>query len=214
MFKKIKKIIKKNWFKLTNQQESPREYSSRKRFIKTYPKYVLGEGTYGFPHVLDWGQGTTLKVGSYCSIARNVEIFLGGSHRMDWVSTFPFAKFYPELNHLEQTFGVTHGDVTIGNDVWLGRDCKIMSGITIGDGAVVAAGAIVSRDVPPFAIVGGIPAKVIRYRFDETTINVLLDIQWWHWPEAEIRKIAPLLCQTDFSDLINYAKNRQAQSNV
>ncbi len=209
MLKKIKISIKKLWFKITKQQPNPREYSSRKKFLKAYPNYALGEGTYGFPHVLDWKQGTTLKIGSYCSIARNVEIFLGGSHRMDWVSTFPFAKFYPELNHLAQEFGVTNGDVIIGNDVWLGRDCKIMSGITIGDGAVIAAGAIVTHDVPAFAIVGGIPAKVIRYRFDEATINILLTIKWWNWPADEIRKLAPMLCKTDFADLIAYAKTRK-----
>jgi chloramphenicol O-acetyltransferase type B len=207
--RKLKKYFQKIWSQLLRQELPHREYSSRQKFLKAYPSYELGTGTYGFPMVLDWQQNTTLKIGNYCSIARNVEIFLGGSHRMDWVSTFPFAKFYPELNHLTQEFGVTNGNVIIGNDVWLGRDCKIMSGVTIGDGAVVATGAIVTHDVPAFAIVAGIPAKIIRYRFDEATINRLLSIQWWYWPEAEIRKIAPILCKTDFADLIAYANNRQ-----
>lgn len=207
--RKLKKLIQKIWYRILRQDLPHREYSSRKKFLKTYPAYELGKGTYGFPHVLDWHQGTTLKIGNYCSIARNVEIFLGGSHRMDWASTFPFVKFYPELNHLVQEFGLTNGDVIIGNDVWLGRDCKIMSGVTIGDGAVVAAGAIVTENIPPYAIVGGIPAKVIRYRFDEDTIHALLDSKWWDWPEAEIRKITPMLCTTDLSNLIAYAKNRQ-----
>lgn len=207
--RKLKKIIRSLWYKLLGKLPPPREYNSRKKFLKAYPNYELGNGTYGFPHVLDWHQGTTLKIGNYCSIARNVEIFLGGTHRMDWVSTFPFAKFYPELSGLEEAFGVTHGDVIIGHDVWLGRDCKIMSGVTIGHGAVVAAGAIVTQNVPPYAIIGGIPAKIIKYRFDETTINALLDSKWWDWPEEEVRKISLLLCTTSLREFFDYAKNRK-----
>lgn len=206
--RKLKKYFKKIWYQILGQDLPNREYSSRKKFLKAYPTYQLGRGTYGFPIVLDWHQNTTLKIGNYCSIARNVEIFLGGSHRMDWVSTFPFVKFYSELNYLVEEFGVTNGDVTIGNDVWLGRDCKIMSGVTIGDGAVVATGAIVTHDIPPFAIVGGIPAKVIRYRFDKATIDALLESQWWYWPENEIRKITPLLCTADLTAFLEYVKTR------
>lgn len=210
MLKKLKKKVQNWWLNLTGQEARPREYSSRAKFLKAYPNYSLGNGTYGFPNVLDWHQGTTLNIGSYCSIARNVEIFLGGTHRMDWASTFPFVKFYPELKHLIKDFGVTHGDVNIGSDVWLGRDCKVMSGVTIGHGAVVAAGAIVTRDVPPYATVGGIPAKLIQYRFDENTIAALLETAWWDWPEAEVRQIAPMLCQSNFDELIAYAKNRRS----
>jgi hypothetical protein len=128
---------------------------------------------------------------------------------MIWVSTFPYAKFYPELNYLAEEFGITRGNVIIGNDVWLGRDCKIMSGVTIGTGAVIATGAIVTQNVPPYAIFAGIPAKCIKFRFDDATIKSLLETKWWDWPDDEIRKIAPLICNENINLFIDYSKNRK-----
>lgn len=208
MFKKIKQTIKTYWYALLHIQPPPRAYSSRIKFKKQYPNYKLGHGTYGLPIVLDWKEGTTLEIGAYCSISRNVQIFLGGNHRTNWVSSFPFPKFYPELAGLIPSFGVTKGDVIIGSDVWLCRNCTIMSGVKIGHGAVVATGAIVTKDVPPYAIVAGNPAKVIKYRFEQTTIEQLLASAWWDWPENEIREIAPIMCKENLSEFFAYAKNR------
>lgn len=137
------------------------------------------------PEVRDWGEGSTLRIGAYRSIAENVMILLGGNHRIDWVTSYPFPEFVEEARQIRD-FGVTRGDVTISNDVWLGTGCTILSGVTIGDGAVVAAGAVVTRDVAPYAIVAGNPARTVRWRFDEATRDALCASAWWTWPEVEI----------------------------
>jgi chloramphenicol O-acetyltransferase type B len=205
---KLKKKFKSFWYKLLKTQPPPRAYSSRAKFLKQYPEYKIGAGTYGLPIVLDWKEGTTLEIGSYCSISRNVQIFLGGIHRTNWVSTFPFPKFYPELAELIPSFGITKGDVIIGSDVWLCRNCTIMSGVRVGHGAIVATGSIVTKDVPPYAVVAGNPARVIKYRFDQLTIDQFLETAWWNWPEDEIREIAHLMCKDNFNDFFEYSKNR------
>lgn len=211
MMKKIKKLFLKYWFKFQGKPLPPRVYSSHKKFRKLYPNYKVGIATYGVPIVLDWNQGATLAIGSYCSISRNVQIFLGGIHRTNWVSSFPFPKYFPEANHLIPDFGVTKGDVIIGSDVWLCRNCTIMSGVKIGHGAVVATGSIVTKDVPPYAVVAGNPAKIIKWRFDENTINALLATEWWTWPQEELRKVVLLMCKDDLNDFLTYAKNRTYQ---
>jgi acetyltransferase-like isoleucine patch superfamily enzyme len=135
--------------------------------------WEIGEHTYGTPAVLTWQEGTSLKIGKYSSIADNVTIFLGGNHRTDWVTTYPFNVLDPAADYIK---GHPHsrGDVIIGNYVWPGRGYVIMSGVTIGDGACVAANAVVTRNVAPYAIVGGSPAKIIRKRFTDAQIEHLL----------------------------------------
>jgi chloramphenicol O-acetyltransferase type B len=127
------------------------------------------------PEIHDWREGSTLRIGRYCSIAGNVQIFLGGLHRTDWISTFPFPAFIEEAAGIEDYDG-TRGDVEIGNDVWLCSGCTILSGVTIGDGAVVACGSIVTRDVEPYSVVAGNPARHVRWRFPEEQRQALLEI--------------------------------------
>ncbi len=171
------------------------------KLYKTYlgaSQISVGRYTYGLEKkkILQWGEGATLTVGSFCSIAAGGEIFLGGSHRVDWITTFPFGHIFKENLGGEDIKGhpITRGNVVIGNDVWLGANSVIMSGVTIGDGAVVAAGTHVVKDVPPYAIVGGNPGQHIRYRFDDELIGYLLKLRWWDLPENVIREIAPSLC--------------------
>lgn len=180
----------------------------QEKFRKRYPHYPLGAATYGLPTVHDDNQGTSLRIGAYCSIASGVQIFLGNQHRTDWASSYPFPAFFEEARHIAD-FGVSRGDVTIGNDVWLCANCTILSGVTIGHGAVVGTGSVVTRDVEPYAIVAGIPARTVRFRFDEKTRLVLLSTAWWDWPLTEVREVVELLCSDQVHNLVAYAQNRK-----
>jgi acetyltransferase-like isoleucine patch superfamily enzyme len=169
-----------------------------------------GRGTYGAPQVIHYeGDAGHLSVGSYCSIALDVRIFLGGGHRTDWVSTYPFRAVHGLPGAYEDGHPVSRGDVQVGNDVWLARGCTILSGVTIGDGAAVAAGAMVTSDVRPYAIVAGNPAREVRRRFDDAAVDRLLVIRWWEWPHEEILASVDLLNGGTVADLDRYAATRQ-----
>jgi len=131
------------------------------------------------------------KIGAFCSIANDVFIGLG-SHPTNLFSTSPlFYRVQNTFNHkqVDEDYKFSeYKPIEIGNDVWIGARATILDGVSIGDGAIVAANALVSKDVPPYAIVGGVPAKVIRYRFPPEKIESLLKLQWWTWPLSEIRK--------------------------
>jgi acetyltransferase-like isoleucine patch superfamily enzyme len=171
--------------------------------LHTNAKVKVGEYTYGLPTVLHWGENAGLKVGKFCSFASNVVIMLGGNHRVDWVTTYPFASLpeaWPEAALIEG-HPATNGDVIIGNDVWVGHGVTILSGVTIGDGAAIAACSVVTKDVAPYAIVAGNPAKQIRKRFDDAIIEKLLLTQWWNWPIDKIRKNVRILCSSNIDML-------------
>lgn len=185
----------------------PRLHQRTARLRRELPDYEIGAGTYGAPRVFDLKEGATLRLGRYTSIAKGVRILLGGLHRLDWVTTYPFPAFVDDLAHITD-YGGTRGDVVIGSDCWICTDALILSGVTIGHGAVVAAGAVVTRDVPPYAVVGGNPARFIRWRFPEATCQALLDIAWWDWPEAEILAAGEHLCSADIEGFIAYARAR------
>lgn len=148
----------------------------------------VGYGTYGANHLIihSWDSNTKIKIGKYCSIADSIHIFLGGNHDIAAVSTYPFGSKGDELVGPREGHPKSNGDIKIGNDVWIGSNVSIMSGITIGDGAVIAAFSHVVKDVQPYEIVGGNPAKQIRMRFDQETIDKLMRIKWWDWEESKI----------------------------
>nr|WP_196974899.1 CatB-related O-acetyltransferase [Corynebacterium diphtheriae] len=119
---------------------------------------------------------------------------VGGSqrHRKDWISTYPFHYMFREDQEIADGY-YKIGDTIVGNDVWIGYEAMIMPGVTIGDGVIIAARAVVTRDVEPYSVVGGIPAKLISKRFDDETIASLLDIAWWNFDLEDIKKMMPLL---------------------
>lgn len=175
------------------------------RDVLTGPHFDIGKYTYGSPDVYDFDDDTRLVIGRYCSISDRVSIILGGNHRLDWATTFPFSAFPDDWPEAEQISGhpASKGDILIGNDVWIGLGAVILSGVTIGDGAVIGAGAVVSKDVYPYSIAAGNPAAEVGKRFSEKTINMLLAIKWWSWPEEKVRQYIPLLCSRDVEALIS-----------
>jgi len=210
---KIKlKIFLLDMFGLKARKVSLQSYSRQQaKFNERYPNYVIGEASYGMPIVHDNYESTSLKIGAYCSIASNVQIFLGGQHRSNWASNYPFPFFFEmDAKYREEyTREGSRGDVIIGSDVWLCANCIILSGVTIGHGAIVANGAVISRDVPPYAVMAGNPAKQIKWRFDEITRNSLLEAAWWEWPKSEVKQILDKICSADLTDFLNYAKARK-----
>jgi chloramphenicol O-acetyltransferase type B len=176
--------------------------------FKDRSTYQIGEYSYAFgmPVVRDWNQGTKLVIGKFCSVSPNVQILLGGNHRSDWVTTYPFPNFFAEAIHLGSA-GFSKGDVVIGNDVWIGLGAIILSGVTIGDGAILAAHAVVTRDVAPYSIVAGNPSRQIKKRFPDKQIARLLEIRWWDWPFEKIRENFDLICSPEIEVFLEKHSN-------
>ena len=135
----------------------------------------------------------TIVIGDFCSIARDVSM-QEYNHRMDRLSTYNFGKHLFGGRSVDDA--VSKGPIIVGNDVWIGAKAIILSGVTIGDGAIVAAGSVVTKDVPPFSIVGGNPARVIRYRFSPEIIAQLQTLKWWSWPLEKIKQHPALFTDT------------------
>jgi acetyltransferase-like isoleucine patch superfamily enzyme len=167
----------------------------------------IGRGTYGVPglHMTNYDD-TKLYVGNYSSIGSLC--YLGGGHPPDRVTTYPLAVNLGLDNAGDDGFPAPSKDTVIGSDVYSTHQTVILSGCTIGDGAIVGIGAIVTKDVPAYAIVGGNPARLIRYRFSADQVAALLEIRWWDWPEDEIKLAAPHLTSRDVNAFIDYAEKR------
>ena len=157
----------------------------------------IGRFSYGVEHsaIRQWGEGAALRVGAFCSVAYGLTVFLGGNHRVDWGTTYPFGHVFVGAFGGRDIVGhpQTNGDVVIGNDVWIGMNVTIMSGVTIGDGAVIAANSTVGKSVGPYEIWGGNPARLIRPRFQGAISRRLHALRWWDCSQATIRELVPLL---------------------
>lgn len=158
---------------------------------------TVGRCSYGYEDlcIREWGEGAALAIGAFCSLAAGTTIFLGGNHRTDWITTYPFGHILREELGGGDIAGhpATSGDVTIGNDVWIGHGVTVMSGVTVGDGAVLGANATVARDVEPYAIVAGNPARTVRHRFTPEIRALLLELRWWDLPLDTVKAIIPEL---------------------
>lgn len=164
--------------------------------------YGAGYGGYSYET-----PGAKLRVGKFNSIASGFNLLTGGEHRPDYLTTYPFESFIA-YDTKENVGGTkTKGPVVIGNDVWIGHGVTVLSGVTIGDGAVIAAGSVVVKDIPPYTIAGGCPAKVIRPRFDEATVAKLTEMQWWEWDYTSIYEAMPLLQSSDIDGLYDFYQN-------
>lgn len=184
-----------------------------KNIIKN-PNIIVGDYTYydDFENVENFEKnvkyhfdfvGDKLIIGKFCMIASDVKFIMNGAnHLSESISSYPFAIFGNGWENAMEGKSYPHkGDLIIGNDVWIGYNATIMSGIVIGDGAIIATNATVTKDVAPYTIVGGNPAKEIRKRFDEDTIKKLLAIQWWNWDIATISKNVQALTGGNLSEL-------------
>lgn len=179
----------------------------------TRPNIVVGDFTYyDDPRGVERFQdnvlyhfdfiGDRLVIGRFCSIAAGTTFIMnGGSHPTDWVTTYPFPVFGNGWEAAEPPSWPSKGDTVVGHDVWLGYRSTILPGVNVGHGAIVAAESVVTKDVEPFAIVAGNPAKKIRFRFDEQERNELLEISWWDWDAEKITRNVRALCAGDVAAL-------------
>lgn len=177
-------------------------YYHKERFEDVCVRYLLGDGStkdykenYADDFVFD-----KLEIGKFCSIGSGASFILAGNqgHNHKWISAYPFS---PEVfSNAKDGFEIK-GDTIIGNDVWIGTEAIIMPGVKIGDGAVIGTRAVVTKDIEPYTVVGGNPAKVIKKRFSDEEIGKLLEIKWWNWNVEKINEALPYICSQNISGL-------------
>ncbi|MFC7523082.1 type B chloramphenicol O-acetyltransferase [Parapedobacter sp. GCM10030251] len=159
---------------------------------------------YLFPDRRDVDQ---LIIGAFCSIGSGVSFIMAGNqgHRHDWISSFPF-HYMPEVEAFNDAVDgfASAGNTVVGNDVWIGSETMIMPGVCIGDGAVIGSRALVTKDVAPYAVVGGNPARLIKKRFSDQEIEMLLEARWWDWDESRLSAAIPIICSGDVSALYRH----------
>lgn len=182
----------------------------QERLRTPWPHLHVGRHTYGRFHVAyyEGDPPNEVRVGSYTSIARGVEFIIGGNHHPEWVSQYPFRISFGLPGAFADGQPASRGPITVGSDVWIGRKATVLSGVSIGDGAVVGAGAVVAKDIRPYAIAVGNPAREIKRRFADDDVERLLQIRWWDWPEEEILGIVEILNGSRLDELFAYAEKR------
>lgn len=183
-------------------------YAVQKRLERS-GRVTIGAHTYGNPIINTYVyDDTKLTIGKYCALSETALIMLGGQHPVDTVSQYPFRINWKLPGAGKDGNPTPSADTVIGNDVIINQRTFIRSGVTIGDGAVIGSNANVTKDVPPYAIMGGNPARVIRYRATPEQIEALLQIKWWDWSEADIMDALDLLTGNDIDAFIGYAREK------
>lgn len=189
-----------------------REEEDKGIFTKNYFKndhIHIGDYTYGVPDLVNSSNTYHLTIGKFCSIAPEVLIIIEGDHRTDFITTYPLDYFVEGIERNPQNFSLK-GDVNIGNDVWIGQRATILAGVTIGDGAVIGASSVVTRDVGDYEVVGGNPARHIRFRYSGEQIKILKDIQWWNWPIEKVKENSKILQSNNFVEFSRVAQIEQS----
>ena len=176
------------------------EYTMYNDFVHDPRDFQKNNVLYHYPV-----NGDRLKIGKFCSIACGAKfLFTSANHALGSLSTYPFPIFFEEwgldAKDIRQAWD-KRGDIVIGNDVWIGFEAVILSGVTVGDGAIIGSRAVVTKDVPPYTIVGGVPARPIRRRFEDAVIEKLEALRWWDWDEEAIRRAIPAIQSGDLAAL-------------
>lgn len=194
-----------------------RNYLNFRYYNKFLNSHVdLGGYDFRYINVYSVSDKYNVKIGKFCTIGAGLTIILSSAYRADWVSTFAFdgqktGSFQSRFKkYAEKNLVSSKGDVTIGNDAWIGINTTIMSGVTIGNGAIIGANSVVTKNVEDYEIVAGNPAKHIKYRFKEEEITELKKIQWWNWPIEKILNNRELIESNDIKEFIkNHEKNKE-----
>lgn len=175
--------------------------------VRGYAKIFVDDYTYGYEHIDVLLGGAEMHIGKFCSIAVGVKAYLGYNHRTDWITTYPFGDRYADIFKHEGEIGFrcTRGNVIIGNDVCIGMDARIMSGVKIGDGAVIGAHTVIARDIPPYCVAVGNPSRVVKKRFSDEDIAFLLELKWWDRSIDQINKMIPFLTSNNIQGLRDLA---------
>ena len=176
------------------------EYTTYDDFVNDPREFQKNNVLYHYPVNQE-----RLVIGKFCSIACGAKfLFNSANHAMAPLTTYPFPIFFEEwdldVGQVAEAWD-NKGDIVVGNDVWIGYEAVILAGVTIGDGAIIGARAVVTKDVPPYTIVGGVPAQPIRKRFSEDTIGRLLVLCWWDWPPETIKAALPAIWSGDVAAL-------------
>jgi len=168
----------------------------------------VGKWSYGRPNIYRWDWKSKIIIGNFCSLGPDINFYVGGDHRADWISTsqLPATQFNETFKKTKsiKNFSKSKGDIVIGHDVWIGGRSTILSGVTIGTGAIIAAGSLVVNDVEPYTISGGNPNRVIKKRFEDSVIKKILDTEWWFLKDTEIDDLSKFLLSSDTENFFSY----------
>lgn len=187
---------------ITNPNIIVGDYTMYNDFVSDPAQFEKNNVLYHYPINND-----RLIIGKFCSIACGAKfMFTSANHTFKSLSSYPFPIFFEEWGLDKRQVASAwdnKGDIVIGHDVWIGFEAVILAGVHIGDGAIIGTRALVTKDVPPYTVVGGIPAKEIKKRYDEETIRKLQQIEWWNWPFAKLQRVLPIIMSGEIDKLLS-----------